>query len=147
LLNEQQQRSLILQGDVKIKFKHSSFSVKTMFRIMFNTAFIQRGNYIKAGKMELSPEDIRKDNNKIVPEDFIVYIHLEDFCNVCDPYETEIEDLCNECKQVIGEFTLNEWREVKQIFDNHDFPSEEQGHSMLPNVDPALLQSTLTQEL
>ena len=114
---------------------------------MFNTAFIQRGNYIKAGKMELSPEDIRKDNNKIVPEDFIVYIHLEDFCNVCDPYETEIEDLCNECKQVIGEFTLNEWREVKQIFDNHDFPSEELGHRMLPNVDPALLQSTLTQEL
>jgi hypothetical protein len=32
---------------------------------MFNTGFIQRGNYIHAGKMELSPEDIRKDKGKI----------------------------------------------------------------------------------
>jgi hypothetical protein len=44
--------------------------------------------------MELSPEDIRKDKNKIIPEDLIVYIHFEDFCNVCNPYETELEDLC-----------------------------------------------------
>ena len=51
-----------------------------MFRIMFNTAFIQRGNYIKAGKMELSPEDIRKDKGKVIPRDFIVYIHFDDFC-------------------------------------------------------------------
>ena len=39
-----------------------------MFRIMFNTAFIQRGNYIKAGKMELSPEDIRKEMNALIRE-------------------------------------------------------------------------------
>lgn len=71
---------------MKIIFKHAGFSNKVLFRIMFNTAFIQRGNYIKAGKMELSPEDIRKDKNKIIPEDFIVYIHFENVCNVCDPY-------------------------------------------------------------
>ena len=47
---------------------------------MFNTAFIQRGNYIKAGKMELSPEDIRKDKNKIIPADFMVYIFFDDIC-------------------------------------------------------------------
>ena len=44
--------------------------------------------------MELSPEDIRKDKNKVIPEEFIVYIHFEDFCTVCNPYETEIDDLC-----------------------------------------------------
>ena len=49
--------------------------------------------------MELSPEDIRKDKNKIIPEDFIIYIHFEDFCEVCNPYETEIEDLCEGCKK------------------------------------------------
>jgi hypothetical protein len=80
---------------------------------MFNTAFIQRGNYIKAGKMELSPEDIRKDKDKIIPKDFIVYIHFDDLCTKCSPYETEIEDLCAECKECIGEATLDEWRTVK----------------------------------
>ncbi len=96
-------------------FKHAGFSNKLICRIMFNTAFIQRGNYIKAGKMELSPEDIRKDKDKIIPKDFIVYIHFDDVCTKCSPYETEIEDLCNQCKQSIGEETLNEWRTVKQI--------------------------------
>ena len=96
-----------------------------MFRIMFNTAFIQRGNYIKAGKMELSPEDIRKDKNKIIPKDFIVYIHFDDFCTVCNPYETEIEDLCERCVNEIGEATLNEWRLVKHVMSQHDSPTEE----------------------
>jgi len=44
--------------------------------------------------MELSPEDIRKDKNKVIPEDFMIYIHFENICDVCNPYETEIEDLC-----------------------------------------------------
>ena len=52
--------------------------------------------------MELSPEDIRKDKNKIIPEDFIMYIHFEDICNHCSPYETEIEDLCENCVNNIG---------------------------------------------
>ena len=115
---------MCLQGDVKILFKHAGFSNKVIFRIMFNTAFIQRGNYIKAGKMELSPEDIRKDKNRIIPEDFIMYIHFEDVCDICNPYETEIEDLCENCKAVIGQETLDEWRLVKNIMSNHDFPNK-----------------------
>ena len=75
--------------------------------------------------MELSPEDIRKDKNRIIPEDFIVYIHFENVCNVCDPYQTEIEDLCQSCKDLIGEATLNEWRQVRDIMSNHDFPTAE----------------------
>ena len=124
LLTEQQKANMCLQGDVKILFKHAGFSNKVIFRIMFNTAFIQRGNYIKAGKMELSPEDIRKDKNRIIPEDFIMYIHFEDVCDICNPYETEIEDLCENCKAVIGQETLDEWRLVKNIMSNHDFPNK-----------------------
>ena len=97
LLSPHQKQSLVLQGDVKIMFKHAGFSNKVMFRIMFNTAFIQRGNYIKAGKMELSPEDIRKDKGKVIPSDLIVHIFFEDVCDVCDPYETELDDLCPNC--------------------------------------------------
>ena len=44
--------------------------------------------------MELSPEDIRKDNGKILPPDFKIYIKFEDFCQTCNSYKTEIEDLC-----------------------------------------------------
>ena len=73
--------------------------------------------------MELSPEDIRKDKGKVIPPDFIVYIHFEDFCQTCSPYTTEIDDLCDLCKVTIGEATLYEWRVVKKIFDEHDFPS------------------------
>lgn len=90
--------------------------------------------------MELSPEDIRKDKNKVIPEDFIVYIHFEDFCSVCNPYETELEDLCEACVNEIGEETLDEWRSVKQIMQQHDFPDAETARNhYLRNVDPALL--------
>ena len=102
LLTEQQKNSFTLHGDIKIMFKHEGFSNKTVCRIMFNTAFIQRGNYIMAGKMELSPEDIRKDKGKIIPDDFIVYIFFEDFCNRCSPFDTEIHDLCEKCTNEIG---------------------------------------------
>ncbi len=97
--------------------------------------------------MELSPEDIRKDKGKIIPEDFIVYIHFDDVCDKCSPYETEIEDLCAECKVSIGEETLNEWRTVKRILGEHDFPSAERAAELLPNVDPELMARTLQTEL
>ena len=97
--------------------------------------------------MELSPEDIRKDKDKIIPADFIVYIHFEDHCNKCSPYETEIEDLCQDCVQIIGQDTLNEWRAVKKIMTDHDFPSRDIAHKMLPNVDPNLMQTTLATQL
>ena len=67
-LTEEQTMSFTMRGDNKIIFKHGGKT--TICRIMFNTAFIQNGNYIVAGKMELSPEDIRKDKGKILPNDF-----------------------------------------------------------------------------
>lgn len=51
-----------------------------------------------AGKMELSPEDIRKDKGKILSQDFKVIIQFEDFCTKCNPHTTEIEELCPACK-------------------------------------------------
>ena len=91
-----------MRGDTKIIFKHSGFTVSTICRIMFNTAFIQNGNYICAGKMQLSPEDIRKDKGKILNKEFKIYIFFDDFCFDCNPYTTEIADLCQKCKQEIG---------------------------------------------
>ena len=98
-----------MSGDVKMVFKLSNFSFhnSTLFRIMLNTAFIQRGNYIKAGKMELSPEKLRRSNN--LPDNFIVYIFFEDFCLQCNPQETEVQDLCDKCKHQMGEEVVKEW--------------------------------------
>jgi len=98
-----------LTGDVKIIFKHTGgMSDKTLCRIMFNTAFIQNSNYIEAGKMELSPEDIRKDKGKILPKDFTVYLWFEDYCKAgCTKLRTmDLGKLCNACKKVIGEQQL-----------------------------------------
>jgi len=99
-LTDKEHDALTLRGDIKIIFKHAKS--KTICRIMFNTAFIQNGNYIVAGKMDLSPEDIRKDKGKILPNDFKMYIIFSDFCSKCNPYTTEIVDLCEICKNELG---------------------------------------------
>ena len=74
---------------------------------MFNTAFIQRGNYIKAGKMELSPQSIRNDNGQILPNNFMIYIFFEDFCTRCDPMATKVLDLCEDCLLQLEDQTIN----------------------------------------
>jgi phosphatidylinositol-3,4,5-trisphosphate 3-phosphatase/dual-specificity protein phosphatase PTEN len=91
LLSDSQRNSWTMSGDIKILFRHQGFTSHTFCRIMFNTGFIQRGNYIVAGKMELSPEDIRKDKGKIIPNDFKIFIFFDNFCSKCSPDKTEIE--------------------------------------------------------
>jgi len=70
-----------LHGDIKIIFKHRGLTDKMLFRIMFNTAFIKSPDgFIQANKTELSPEDIRKDKDSILPKDFGITIFFDDFC-------------------------------------------------------------------
>jgi hypothetical protein len=106
-LTPEQKHSFTMHGDTKIIFKHQGFFETVICRIMFNTAFIQNGNYICAGKMQLSPEDIRKDKGKILNKEFKIFIFCEDFCDNCDPYRTEISDLCPNCKQELGTETID----------------------------------------
>ena len=116
-----------------------------MFRVMFNTAFIQNGNYICAGRMHVSPEDVRKSN--ILQDDFLVYIFFEDDCSKCSPYATEIKDLCEKCKKNIGPDIINQWNQVKSITDAHIYPTIEQGHQLLHSVDPQRYELLLKTEL
>lgn len=134
LLTEKQRNSFTMRGDTKIIFTHQGFSEQMICRIMFNTAFIQNGNYICAGKMQLSPEDIRKDKGKILPKEFLIYIFFDDFCFDCNNYTTEIADLCPKCVKELGPDIINQWKEVKEITDKHFFPNEETGRKMLPGV-------------
>lgn len=101
---------------------------------MFNTAFIQNGNYICAGKMQLSPEDIRKDKGKILPKEFLIYIFFDDFCFDCNHYTTEIADLCSKCVKELGPEIIDQWTEVKQITDKHFYPTVEMGRKLLSGV-------------
>ena len=75
--------------------------------------------------MELSPEDIRKDKGKVLQNDFQMYIIFSDFCEKCNPYKTEIVDLCEVCKNELGPDTIQQWCEVKEIRDCHFFPTVE----------------------
>lgn len=61
-------------------FKDNWTNKKFMFRIMFNTAFIPPNNVLEQGKLELSPENLRKDKNKKLPKDFRLRLYFEDFC-------------------------------------------------------------------
>ena len=114
---------------------------------MFNTAFIQNGNYIKCGKMELSPEDIRKDKGKHLPNDFKVYIFFDDFCDVCEPHDTELEDLCERCKKEIGPSIMKQWYEVREICKRHSFPGLLEGQKLLPGVDHDEMRALLEKQL
>lgn len=77
---------------------------------MFNTAFIKaKGGYLEATKMELSPEDIRKDKGSVLPNDFKITIFFDDFCDNCNPETTEIMDLCPNCTAVLGETEIRDW--------------------------------------
>lgn len=98
-LTARERKICTLHGDIKIIFKHRGFSDSVLFRIMFNTAFIKQGEgYIQAGKLELSPEDIRKDKGSIIPNNFRITLFFDDFCQTCNPETTEIEQLCPTCQ-------------------------------------------------
>jgi phosphatidylinositol-3,4,5-trisphosphate 3-phosphatase and dual-specificity protein phosphatase PTEN len=111
-LTEQQRNSFVMRDNAKIIFYHQGTMQQAIIcRIMFNTAFIQNGNYICAGKMQLSPEDIRKSN--VLSNKFLVYVVFDDYCKDCNSYRTEIENLCENCKEGLGPQVLKEWQEVK----------------------------------
>ena len=114
-------------------------------RIMFNTAFIQNGNYICAGKMQLSPEDIRKSS--VLSKEFKVYIFFDDYCLDCSSYRTEISELCAKCKEGLGAQVLQQWQEVKSITDQHCFPTLKQGRELLHSVPQSRLDLLLKTQL
>lgn len=65
--------------------------------------------------MELSPEDIRKDKDSIIPKDFKITIFFEDFCDKCDSETTAIEDLCEKCSKQLGTEEIEDWKETRTI--------------------------------
>ena len=84
----------------------NDFTLRNMLRFndlrdyTFNCTHIENGGYHLSFFM--SPEDIRKDKDKVLHPDFKIYIFFDDICLDCNPHTTEIKDLCFNCKKVIG---------------------------------------------
>ena len=97
--------------------------------------------------MELSPEDVRKDKGKIIPNDFVIYLQFEDFCQVCNPHKTEISDICPVCVKELGPEIIGSWESVKAITDAHTYPSLEQGRKLLSGVSDERYNELLKREL
>ena len=76
-----------------------------------------------------------------------MYIIFSDFCDKCNPYRTEIADMCEICKNELGPDIIQQWCEVKEIRDCHFFPTLEQSREFLPGVDPILYQNLLKTRL
>jgi hypothetical protein len=111
---------------------------------MFNTAFIKKGDgYLQASKLELSPEDIRKDKGSIIPNDFKITIFFDDFCDKCDPETTPIEALCGNCVNQLGSEEIDDWLQTRGILNKHDFPTRQQSEKTLKSVDPEIEKAHL----
>jgi len=87
-------------------------------------------------KMELSPEDIRKDKDKKISRGFKLKLYFKDFCKKCNPITTPIANLCPACVAEMGPATLNQWKSVTAIMNRHDFPTLEKGAELVPFDEP-----------
>lgn len=72
---------VILCGDNMIQFKNISIlGNENLFRITFNTAFIDSSNKLHLKRWNISPEKLHKDFAKF-DADFYVELEFEDFCH------------------------------------------------------------------
>lgn len=68
-------------------------------------------------KNMLSPESIMKDSNKLA-KDFAVILEFEDACEACSSTETDLEHICENCRNEMKE-EIEHWREAKHIIEEH----------------------------
>ena len=85
-----------------------------MFRLSFNTGFIPASNLFHCGREMVSPEDAHKDYTKL-PADFNIYLSFQDYCKgwegapPCRNNETELDDLCKRCSNLMND-EINNWK-------------------------------------
>ena len=121
-LSKIDQQKLLLAGDIMIKFhKQDVGSIWTynVCRLQFNTAFIEKDNFLVAGKKHVSPESLQKEKNRnVLPEGFRIELQFSNYCDLCDSRETEINDLCERCIKQLNrhEDQVKSWKAAKDVF-------------------------------
>jgi|DEB0MinimDraft_12_1074336.scaffolds.fasta_scaffold43206_1 hypothetical protein len=72
---------IMLYGDIMVQFKSvGSINQSNLFRITFNTAFVESENKLKLSRWNISPENLHKDFTKF-EADFNVIMDFEDYCH------------------------------------------------------------------
>jgi hypothetical protein len=72
--------NLKLYGNIMIQFKNASFSgTSYLFRLTFNTSFINKENILSCDRWQISPESYHKDFGKF-ENNFRVDLNFEHYC-------------------------------------------------------------------
>ena len=62
--------------------------------------------------------------------DFCAIFEFDNFCNICKSHLTQIDNLCDNCKIAMPE-EIENWKQIKQILDQHDKPTLEQARQLI----------------
>lgn len=123
-----------LVGNILIQFKAiGKLTTSNLFRISFNTAFIDRSNKIVVDKTLISPESLH--NSSVFADDFEMTLTFQDYCvdeknpktgeiikYACRSHSTPIENLCKNCKVMMSE-EIENWKLATEILEKHDKPT------------------------
>ena len=92
-------KGVALAGSSLVSFrKNGNFhGTKEIFRVSFHTAFIGPKNIVEADTYQVCPESLSKDNT-LSKDKFKVVFEFEDYCPECCSHNTEIKDICGNCR-------------------------------------------------
>lgn len=142
-----------LFGNIMISFRQvGTFKTSELFRITFNTAFIQKQNTMELDRLEISPEALHKDKTKFTDE-FRVILEFDDFCKgkinsltqrqiiaPCRSTTTKLEDICKDCRKQMGK-EIKKWVQATDILAKHEKPTVEMSRQLIRNQDKFIEQA------
>lgn len=105
---------VLLCGDINCFLYHwGRLKLKKICRFSFNTAFLRPGMCFELSKLELDPDNFRK--NKKVADCFKVFLDFEEGKCGCDSC-AGVDERCDECRGGLGQFEESEkWSEIVRI--------------------------------
>jgi hypothetical protein len=73
----------------------------------------------------VDPDSISKDQ-RFSPQ-FQVKVHFADVCSKCTQSSMKLEELCRDCREEMKIDIEEQWKVIKLILDQHDYPKHEDG--------------------
>lgn len=108
---------ILLCGDINCFLYHwGRLKLKKICRFSFNTAFLRPGSKLELSKLDLDPDNFRK--NKKVSECFKISLEFEDKKCPCESGEG-VGGRCDECKMLLMQMEESgKWVEIMKIVEN-----------------------------
>jgi len=115
-----------------------------LFRITFNTAFLNVGNKLTIKRLNISPENLHKKTD-MFKKDFMITLHFDDVCQgefddkgimqiklPCRSHYTALQDICSKCRDKMPDEIKN-WEMAHEILKNHNYPTIPQARKIIKN--------------